>query len=117
MTDLLWPGAHRAEGIFDDATVLDALLAVETAWLRVLVNAGIAPAPAEVDLSGRVAVDDLEAAQVESGGNPVIPLVRLLRARLGADEPAARWLHRVLTSQDVLDTALQLCLRATIDRV
>jgi 3-carboxy-cis,cis-muconate cycloisomerase len=37
-----------------------------------------------------------------------------MRERLLArDEAAARWLHRGLTSQDVLDTALVLCSRAT----
>ena len=37
-----------------------------------------------------------------------------MRERLAArDAAAARWLHRGLTSQDVLDTALVLCARAT----
>jgi 3-carboxy-cis,cis-muconate cycloisomerase len=40
--------------------------------------------------------------------------VALMRERLAArDESAARWLHRGLTSQDVLDTALVLGARAT----
>lgn len=45
----------------------------------------------------------------------MIGLVRLLRERSGGD--TARWLHRGLTSQDVLDTALVLCLRDAIDAV
>ena len=44
------------------------------------------------------------AGRAEAGGNPVIGLVALLRERLPA-EPA-RWLHRGLTSQDVVDTGL-----------
>ena len=39
-------------------------------------------------------------------GNPVIPLLAVLRARLDADDAA--WLHRGATSQDALDTALVL---------
>ena len=35
----------------------------------------------------------------------------------GVPEPAARWVHRGLTSQDVVDTALMLCLRDAIDRI
>jgi 3-carboxy-cis,cis-muconate cycloisomerase len=50
-------------------------------------------------------------AEVESGGNPVLPLVRALRAELGAE------VHRGLTSQDVLDTALMLLARDALTRV
>lgn len=48
-------------------------------------------------------------------GNPVVPLVGLLRSR--APQPAATWLHRGLTSQDVLDTALMLALRDALERL
>ena len=41
----------------------------------------------------------------------------MLRERLAGDEPAARWLHAGLTSQDVLDTALVLCLREAVAAV
>ncbi|MET0699228.1 MAG: lyase family protein, partial [Mycobacterium sp.] len=51
----------------------------------------------------------------EQDGNPVIAVVALLRDR--APEVAARWLHRGLTSQDVLDTALLLCLRTALETV
>ena len=57
------------------------------------------------------------ATGAEAGGNPVIPLVALLRERDCADDAAATWLHRGLTSQDVLDTALMLCARAALDRL
>ena len=54
----------------------------------------------------------------EAGGNPVIPLVALLRNRIReSNADAARWVHRGLTSQDVVDTALMLCLRDAVDRV
>jgi 3-carboxy-cis,cis-muconate cycloisomerase len=58
--------------------------------------------------------DDIPAlaAAAEAGGNPVIGLVTLLRERSGT-----RWVHRGLTSQDVLDTALVLCLRDALDAV
>lgn len=112
MGDLLWPGDERAGETFSDAAVLDAMLAVEEAWLRGLVAAGIAPETAS--LAGIVGPADLDAlaAGAESGGNPVIGLVALLRERTGV-----RWVHRGLTSQDVLDTALVLCLRDAVDRV
>ncbi|BBZ23723.1 3-carboxy-cis,cis-muconate cycloisomerase [Mycolicibacter hiberniae] len=117
MTDLLWPGDHRAGQTFSDAAFLAAMVRVENAWLSVLVEAGIAPASARADLTTAISPADAEglAVAAEATGNPVPPLVDLLRRSCGG-EPG-RWLHRGLTSQDVLDTALMLCLRDALDRV
>ncbi|MBL7261738.1 lyase family protein [Paractinoplanes lichenicola] len=95
MSDLLWPGDARAGDLCTDASVLAALLRVESAWI-------------DVDLSGLAGPDDLPflSSAAEEGGNPVIPLLSLLRSRFS--DPR---LHAGLTSQDVLDTALMLCLR------
>jgi len=90
MADLFWPGDERAGEHFTDAAFLAAMVAVEEEW------------------SGAVLATDVDvtwlASAAESGGNPVIPLVERLRAGLDGDE--ARWLHRGLTSQDVVDSAL-----------
>lgn len=117
MTDLLWPGDHRAGHTFSDAAYLAAMVRVETAWLGALVAAGIAPASARADLTAAISEADLEVVAVaaEATGNPVIGVLDLLRGRTGG-EPA-RWLHRGLTSQDIIDTALMLCLRDTLERV
>lgn len=94
-----------------DEAFFTALVDVENAWLAVLVEQGVAPAPAAADVSALVERTDATAIgeQAEKDGNPVSGLVALLRSR--ADGDTARWLHRGLTSQDVLDTALMLCLR------
>ncbi|WP_410875930.1 lyase family protein [Nocardia sp. A7] len=120
MGALLWPGDDRAGHHLSDSAVVRAMVEVETAWLAALVEAGIAPAAAAIDLGGTVGAIDVDALAVasEAGGNPVIPLVTLLRGRLADANPqAARWVHRGLTSQDVLDTALVLGLRETADAV
>ncbi|MEU8202243.1 lyase family protein [Streptosporangium sp. NPDC049046] len=117
MTDLFWPGDERAGELMSDAYLLQAMVRVEAAWLSALVDAGLVPASDDVDLTALVTADDVEAIALgaESGGNPVIPLVKLLRSRVGED--AAAWLHRGLTSQDVLDTALVLTMRHVLDRL
>ena len=46
------------------------------------------------------------AAAAVAGGNPVIPLVGVLKERLGTE--AGAWVHRGATSQDILDTALMI---------
>lgn len=104
--DLFWPGADRAGDRFSSQQLLTALLRVEEAWLDVLVDHGVAPvavrAPLEISM-GRL--PEL-AASAEQAGNPVTGLLRMLRADLDTPPETVRWLHRGLTSQDVMDTAV-----------
>ncbi len=116
MTNLLWPGDQRAGAHMTDAALLEAMVAVESAWLAALAAAGLAPEEgAGADLSKLVGADDREslAEAAEGGGNPIIGLVDLLHRR--AAPAVAPWIHRGLTSQDVLDTALMLGVRAVVD--
>lgn len=117
MTNLFWPGDQRAGALFSDAAFAEAMVAVESTWLGALVDARVAPADARCDLSTLVADTDITslADEAEASGNPVTGLVQMLRARAG--DHAGRWLHRGLTSQDVLDTALMLCLRDALRRI
>jgi 3-carboxy-cis,cis-muconate cycloisomerase len=119
MSDLYWPGDHRAGDLMSGGALVEAMVRVENAWLAVLVNASIAPADAAADLTGLGGPDDVGrlAEDSEPGGNPVIPLVELMRSRLAGTGSAAHWVHRGLTSQDVLDTATMLCLRDVFDRL
>lgn len=123
MADLFWPGDERAGELLTPASYLAAMVRCEEAWLATLVDLGVAPAsaratlvdPADVGPSAR----DRLAEAAESGGNPVVPLLGLLRDDLRARglDDAATWLHRGLTSQDVVDTALVLCLDAALARL
>src|SRR6185436_14804823 len=117
MTDLFWTGDARAGALMSDSALLTAMESVEYAWLEALVEYKIAPAEAHSEIRGLLSENDLGvlADRAEAGGNPVIGLVEMLRERL-SPEPA-RWLHRGLTSQDVLDTALMICLRDVVDRL
>ena len=52
MTNLLWPGDHRAGEHMTDQALLRSMVAVESAWLGALAAAGLAPADcAAADLS------------------------------------------------------------------
>ncbi|OJZ69691.1 3-carboxy-cis,cis-muconate cycloisomerase [Mycobacterium paraffinicum] len=115
MTNLLWPGDHRARDHMTDRALLESMAAVETAWLDALVAESMAPPEcAGADLPMLLTANDSEslAAAAEDGGNPVIGLVGLLRQRAAPD--VAPWIHRGLTSQDVLDTALMLGVREVV---
>jgi 3-carboxy-cis,cis-muconate cycloisomerase len=120
VTDLFWPGDERAGTVMSPESFLAAMVRVEDRWLAGLVAAGIAPPAAAADLAGLVGPADVEAvaANAESGANPAMPLVSLLRQRVReSNEEAARWLHRGLTSQDVVDTALMLCCEEALTTV
>jgi 3-carboxy-cis,cis-muconate cycloisomerase len=114
---MFWPGDQLAGELMSDAAFVRAMLAVEQAWLDCLVDSGIAPTEAAAELGSHIGRDDVEpvAQRADTDGNPVSGLVGLLRER--APEPTARWLHRGLTSQDVVDTALVLCLRDALSRI
>lgn len=114
MTDLFWPGDHLAGNAMSGTAFLAAMIAVEQAWLDGLVAAGIAPAAATFTVPVDVDVEQIAHA-ADADGNPASPLVALLRER--TPEPTSRWLHRGLTSQDVVDTALMLCLRDVLARL
>src|SRR5699024_9720261 len=107
-----------AETVSGDAAVLAAMLRAEEALVRALVRSGIAPAEVETTADNVAAARmDMRSLALEatSGGNPVIGLVRRLRAVVG-DEHAG-WVHHGATSQDIVDTALALVAREVTSRI
>lgn len=104
-----WAGRPIAS-VTGDAAVLRAMLRFETALATVTAPDGVSQRIA--DAGEGLSVGDL-AASARSGGNPVIPMLDELKARLSADDAA--WLHRGATSQDTLDTALVLVTREAVD--
>ncbi|MGH3634092.1 MAG: lyase family protein [Mycobacterium sp.] len=118
MTNLLWPGDDRAGDVMTDAALLQAMLRIEHAWLQTLGASGLISADAaNCDLTQLVTDSDRNALAggADAGGNPIIELVALLRVR--APGPTRPWIHRGLTSQDVLDSALMLTLRDAVAQV
>lgn len=114
MAALLEPGSDRAASLVDDAALVRAMVRVESTWLHALAGAGqLDPENATV-LDGRV-VEIPRPRTVEGPGNPVPPLVAALRHDL--DPETAALVHRGLTSQDTLDTALMLLARDVLDAV
>lgn len=103
---VLSPGTVGAEGTVSDAAVMLALIEVEECYLRVLVEAGIAPSTVgSLEGAGLPDLDEL-AAKSRGGGTPIIPLLAHLRGLV--DPVTAGWIHRGATSQDVVDSALML---------
>jgi 3-carboxy-cis,cis-muconate cycloisomerase len=96
-----------------DAAWLDAMLDAE----RALANAACLAGALSPETAAAVAEQcdaslydaDALSAEGRAAGNPVEPLVRALRTRVGAEHRAS--VHRGATSQDVLDTAAMLVAR------
>ncbi len=106
--------------ICDDATTLQHMLDFEAALAHAEAVVGVIPAAAisAIETSCRADRFDL-AALAEAAtrsGNLAIPLVKALTADVAKTDPdAARYVHWGATSQDVIDTATMLGLRAAID--
>lgn len=89
---------------------LEALLDAERGLVNAQALAGTVPADAAAAVAeacdaSLYDVDQL-ALDGRAAGNPVEPLVRALRSRVG--EEHADWVHRGATSQDILDSAAML---------
>lgn len=131
--DLLLPGGQHAGEALDPEAFLDSLLRVERAWVMAQTETGILDSGwAEQVAAALGAARDYDlpglAAEAEAGGNPVIGLVGAVRQRVrdrlgatefpdGADSDPGAAVHRGLTSQDVMDTALMLRMRAGTERI
>jgi 3-carboxy-cis,cis-muconate cycloisomerase len=105
-----------------DRAVIAAILDVEAAWAAVLEESGLAPegSAAVVAVAADPGHYDIAAIaeRAQGGGNPVIPLLGELRARVRSLDTdgvgAAKAVHTSLTSQDVLDSALMLLASRTV---
>jgi 3-carboxy-cis,cis-muconate cycloisomerase len=118
LAPMLSSAAMRA--VCDDLAYLQCMLDFEAALARAEAAAGVIPAiGAEVIARAcKAAAFDLSALAEAStrSGNLAIPLVKALTAEVAkADREAARYVHWGATSQDVIDTAAMLTLRAGID--
>ncbi len=118
LTPMLSSGAMRA--VCDDTAYLQGMLDFEAALARAEAAAGVIPREAAASISrackaSSFDLDGLAQAATRSG-NLAIPLVKALTAEVAkTDAQAARFVHWGATSQDVIDTAAMLMLRAGIE--
>jgi len=118
LAPMLSSAAMRA--ICDDVACLQNMLDFEAALARAEAAIGIIPdlATGPIGDACKARAFDLTALAEAATkfGNLAIPLVKALTAAVAkADAEAARYVHWGATSQDVIDTASMLTLRAAID--
>ncbi len=117
LAPMLSSAAMRA--VCDDAAYLQHMLDFEAALARAEAATGVIPASAADPIANacKAGAFDLSALAEAAtrSGNLAIPLVKALTADVAkADADAARYVHWGATSQDVIDTAAMLGLRAAI---
>jgi 3-carboxy-cis,cis-muconate cycloisomerase len=104
----------------DDHARLQRMLDVEAALARAEAEAGVIPAAVVAAIMAACRADQFDlhaiAEAAPAAGNILIPMVKALTAAVAkTDAEAARYVHWGATSQDIIDTALVLDLRAGID--
>lgn len=118
---LFAPGTAPDAAAVGDGALLGALLEAEVGWLGAQADLGLVPQETTAEVVAALGepadypLGDI-AADAASGGNPVIPFLAHARERV-TGLPAAGALHRGLTSQDVMDTAMMLLLARTAAQV
>lgn len=106
--------------ICDDVACLQHMLDFEAALARAEAATGIIPDGVAEPIAAACNAEAFDLAALAhsatSSGNLAIPLVKVLTAAVArTDAEAARYVHWGATSQDVIDTAAMLTLRAATD--
>jgi 3-carboxy-cis,cis-muconate cycloisomerase len=115
-------GSDAVDAIFTDDVRLQRMLDFEAALARAEAQLDIIPKSAAAPIASQCRADlfdpeSLAQAAVKSG-NLAIPMVRQLTELVGKhDKEAMRYVHWGATSQDAIDTALVLQLRAGFDAI
>jgi 3-carboxy-cis,cis-muconate cycloisomerase len=118
LAPMLSSAAMRA--ICDDAACLQNMLDFEAALARAEAATGVIPQAAAGPIANACRAESFDLAALAEAatrsGNLAIPLVKALTASVAKiDTDAARYVHWGATSQDVIDSAVMLTLRAAID--
>src|ERR1700726_1398645 len=118
LAPMLSSAAMRA--VCDDLAYLQHMLDFEAALARAEAATGVIPASAVAPIEKACRAEKFDLAVLAEAatraGNLAIPLVKALTTAVAkADADAARYVHWGATSQDVIDTATMMTLRAAIE--
>lgn len=110
-------GTAEMRAIFSDAGYLARCLEVEAALARAQAREGVIPEAAAREITAKAGLSSLDLARLkretEIVGYPILPLVKQLAAACAGD--AGGYVHWGATTQDIMDTAVVLQLRAAFE--
>ncbi|KAM0432981.1 hypothetical protein ACHAPT_004686 [Fusarium lateritium] len=111
-------GTEEIRNIFTDEAYIRRCVDVETALARAQAHCRVIPAEAGNQITSQADASalDLDRLRNETDivGYPILPLVRQLSAMCG---PAGKYVHWGATTQDIMDTASVLQIKAGLDVV
>lgn len=112
-------GTADMRGLFEDDTLLGLYLDVETALARAQAKLGLIPEDAAKAITEAADIDKLDmeklSARTQIVGYPILPLVEQLSG--WAPDGLGQYCHWGATTQDIMDTADVLQVRAGLDIV
>jgi 3-carboxy-cis,cis-muconate cycloisomerase len=112
-------GTDAMRACMGEMALLQHMLDVEAALARAQSRLGIVPAEAAEAITAAARAERLDlaalAAATRNTGYPVVGLVRQLSQFAGPE--AGRWTHWGATTQDIMDTAVVLQMRAGLDLI
>ncbi|MFC7476730.1 3-carboxy-cis,cis-muconate cycloisomerase [Dankookia sp. GCM10030260] len=112
-------GTDAMRAVMGERAYLARMLEVEAALARAQARLGIVPEAAAQAITAAAEVDRLDlpalAAATRNTGYPVVGLVKQLSALAGAE--AGRWTHWGATTQDIMDSAVVLQVKAGLDLI
>jgi len=108
-------GTAEMRGVFSDRALIERYIEVEVALARAEARCGVIPAQAAQQIAELSRFEALDLAlmqhETEIVGYPILPLVEQLSRICGE---AGRYVHWGATTQDVMDTAVVLQVRAAL---
>lgn len=111
-------GTPAIREIFSDRALIERYIEVEVALARAQAKCGVIPADAAQAIAANSHFDaldlDLLRHETDIVGYPILPLVHQLVKLCGE---AGRYVHWGATTQDIMDTAVILQVRAALDLV
>src|SRR5258708_30067930 len=109
-------GTPRMREMFSDFSLVSRYAEVEVALARAEARCGVIPAEAATEIAKRTDVTkfdfDLLRHETDVVGYPILPLVHQMVKQCGE---AGRYGHWGATTQDIMDTAVVLQVRAGLD--
>jgi len=111
-------GTPAMRAVFDDEALLGRYIEVEVALAQAEAKCGVIPAEAAADIAARCNLAGLDRdklrIETDNVGYPILPIVHQLAHQCG---DAGRYVHWGATTQDIMDTATVLQVRAALDLV
>src|SRR6187549_3837889 len=109
-------GTPAMREVFSDFSLISRYAEVEIALAKAEARCGVIPAEAAEEIAKRTDVSafdfDLLRRETDIVGYPILPLVHQMTKQCGE---AGRYVHWGATTQDIMDTAVVLQLRAGLD--